>query len=198
MPRLDLGASQPLREVHHVGEGRLEREDGLPNLALAGLDLLGDRDFLLAAEEGDTAHLLEVHADGVGGFARRAFGLLRLGRLLDPLRLGGFLRLLGKRRVLDRVDLDVHVTEHRDDLIEVLGRGRFGGWFAGRRCGLGRGHRRHPCPRRMRRLGSYLFLLDALFDPLHTDALNRRHDVTARPEFMIDGLTSGSRRRSVR
>jgi len=50
----------------------------------------------------------------------------------------------------------------------------------------------------MRRLGSHLLFLDALFDPLHTDALNRRHDVTARPEFMIDGLTSGSRRRSVR
>jgi len=50
----------------------------------------------------------------------------------------------------------------------------------------------------MRRLGSHLLFLDALFDPLHTDALNRRHDVTARREFMIDGLTSGSRRRSVR
>ena len=66
----------------------VEREHGLAHLALAGLDLLGDRDLLLAGEERDAAHLLEVHADRIGGFAGSALGLLGLRRLLGPLGLG--------------------------------------------------------------------------------------------------------------
>ena len=67
--------------------GQIEREHGLAHLALAGLDLLGDRDLFLAREERDAAHLLEVHADRIGGLAGSPLGLLGLGLLLGPLRL---------------------------------------------------------------------------------------------------------------
>ena len=42
-------------------------EDVLANLLLAFLDLLGDLDLLLAAEQRDRTDLLQVHADRVGG-----------------------------------------------------------------------------------------------------------------------------------
>ena len=122
---------QPVAEVEHVLEREVEREDGLAHLALAGLDLLGDRDLLLAGEERDAAHLLEVHADRIGGLARRALGLLGLGRLLGPLGLGRPSRRSSASAVSStRLDLDVHVAEHRDDLVELFGAGRLDGCFA--------------------------------------------------------------------
>ena len=65
---------------------RSSEKTRLAHLALAGLDLLRDRDLLLAREERDAAHLLEVHAHRIGGLAGRALDLLGLGGLLDPHR----------------------------------------------------------------------------------------------------------------
>src|SRR5262249_43245212 len=123
--RLDLAVAQALGEIEHVLHRLIEREDRLAHLALARLDLLGDRDFLFAREERDAPHLLEVHAHRVGGLAGRALGLLLfpLRRLLGrPFGLDGLLRgLLGKRRLLgDGLDVDVDLAEHRDDLVDLF------------------------------------------------------------------------------
>src|SRR5581483_2042852 len=139
VPGLDLVLAELLGGVRHVLERQVEREDALAHLPLAGLDLLGDRDLLLAREEGNPAHLLEVHADGIGGLAGAPLGLLGLGLLLRPLRLDFLLGLLGERRLVDGIHLDVHVAEHRDDLVELLGRGAVAGHLTGltRLAGLG-------------------------------------------------------------
>ena len=165
VPGLDLPVTEPLGQRDHVLVRQIEGEDGLAHLALAGLDLLGDRDLLLAREQRDAAHLLEVHADGIGRLAGRALGLLRFGLLLGPLRLGGLLGLLGEARLLDRVDLDVHVAEHRDDLVDLLRRGPVGRLVAVARFGR-RAHRRHALRTRPH-LDGALLVLNSLFWPLH-------------------------------
>ncbi len=124
VPRLDLAVAEPLGEVEDVLHRLDEREDGFAHLALAGLDLLGDRDFLLASEERHAPHLLEVHADRIGGLAGCPLGrFFLLGRLLGrPLGLDGLLFLFGKRSLLgDRLDVDVDLAEHGDDLVDLLG-----------------------------------------------------------------------------
>src|SRR5262249_21858577 len=90
--RLDLAMAQLLAEREHVLEREIEREDALAHVALAGLDLLGDRDLLFPGEKRNTPHLLQVHPDRIGGLAGRALrGLLGLGLLLGPLLLGRLL-----------------------------------------------------------------------------------------------------------
>ena len=132
VPRLDLTVLQTIGETEHVLHRQVEREDRLAHLALAGLDLLRDGDFLLAREEGNAAHLLEVHPHRIGGLAGCALDLLGLGGLLGPgVGLGRLLRrILGEGRLLDALDLDVHVAEQRDDLVELFGAGRLDGCFA--------------------------------------------------------------------
>ena len=185
VPRLDLPAAELLSERQHVLERQVEREHGLAHLALAALDLLGDRDLLLAREEGHAAHLLEVHAHRVGGLAGRALGrFLGLGLLLGPLGLDRLFRLLGQRRLLDRrVDLDVHVAEHRDDLVELLGRRAVGGDLAlVARLGGGGGRPRQAGPGRLR-----LLLFDSLLLALHASPPRGELRCGAR----VDGLRQG-------
>jgi hypothetical protein len=102
----------------------VEREDGFAHLALAGLDLLGDRDLFLASEERHAAHLLEVHADRIGGLAgARSATSSRSGASSAAHSASTPSRLLRQRRSLFRggLDVDVDVAEHRDDLIDLLG-----------------------------------------------------------------------------
>src|SRR5205085_4774283 len=95
-----------------------------------GLDLLGDRDFFLAGEQRNAAHLLEVHADRVGGLAGRAVGGLFLFRRLlgGPLGLDRLLRgffAVGNRRFFgDVLHVDVDLAQHRDYLVDLLGASR--------------------------------------------------------------------------
>ena len=179
VPGLDFALAEPLRQIHHVLQGEIQREHPLPHFALAGFDLLGDRHLLLTGEEGDASHLLEVHAYGVGGLAGRPFGLLGLGLLLGPLRLGGLLGLFRERGILDRVDIDVHVAEHRDDLIELLGRRAFAVrvvWLTCFRVSRCNGEPPRPRPRVGR---ARLLLLNSLLWALHTEILGRS---ATRPE----------------
>src|SRR5262249_22964019 len=163
VPSLDLAALQAIRKAQHVLDRQVERENRLAHLALAGLDLLRDRHLLLAGEEGNAAHLLEVHPDRVGGLARRALDFLGFGGLFRPVGLGRLLgRILGERGFLDSLDLDVHVAEHRDDLVELLG----GGGFHRRVTRFFGCHRRLP-GRRPRVPDAGLLLGSSLFHALH-------------------------------
>ena len=99
----------------------------------AGLDALGDRDFALARQQFDGAHLAQIHADGIVG-ALAGLGLLDFGdgllRDLDQfvvgLVLGLFLGFLVAVGVLGLGDVDAHVREHRHDVLDLLGRGGVG------------------------------------------------------------------------
>src|SRR5678816_1292393 len=63
----DLAAAQPLADLEQLLDGDRAVEHGLQHLALAVLDALGDLDLALAGEQGDRAHLAQVHADRVAG-----------------------------------------------------------------------------------------------------------------------------------
>ena len=96
----------------------------------AGLDALGNRDFALARQQLDGAHLAQIHAHGiVGALARLALldlgdGLLRdLDQLVLGLVVGAFVLFLVAVEVVGLGNVDAHVREHRHDVLDLLGRG---------------------------------------------------------------------------
>ena len=105
-------------QLEQVADEERMAEDVLADLLLALLDLLGDFDFLLPAEQGDGADLLQVHADGIGGVLREVVALLAF--LLGPLAV--LLRnLLAQPRLGQRLDaLDVDLAQHGDDAVDLL------------------------------------------------------------------------------
>ena len=64
--RLDLAGPQTLGEAEHVAESDRQPVNAVAHFVQAALDLLGDRDFLLARQQRDAAHLLQIHAHRVG------------------------------------------------------------------------------------------------------------------------------------
>src|SRR6266498_1996438 len=118
----DLPLPEPLAEIEDLADGDRGREDRGEHLLLALLDPLRDLDLALAREQGDRAHLAQVHADGIVGLAVAGVLLLllllglvrvlllRLGRLVRELHL-----LLGAVH-----DLDVVLAEHRHHVIDLV------------------------------------------------------------------------------
>ena len=104
----------------------------------AGLDALGDGDFALAREQLHRAHLAQIHAHRIVGALGRLLGL-GLGRdfLLDLDELAGFALglLLGLlagllvvfARFLGLDDVDAHLAEHRQHVLDLLGIDLLGG-----------------------------------------------------------------------
>lgn len=95
--------------------GKTEGVDEVPDLVLSFLDALADLHFLLAGEQGDSAHLAQVHPDGV-------IQDVQVGLLKFFLFFRGFAVDLGG---VD--DFDVHAAEFDEQLVEVLGGGDFCG-----------------------------------------------------------------------
>ena len=98
----------------------------------AGLDALGDRDFALAREQLDRAHLAQIHAHGIVGALGRLFllgGGERLGLGLDDLGAGLLVVVVGGLVLLLVVvvgflgldDVDAHLVEHRIDVLDLVG-----------------------------------------------------------------------------
>ncbi len=104
----------------------------------AGLDALRDRDFALARQQLDRTHLAQIHADRIVGALAR-LGLLGLGRRLaahfDEFALGllllgllaRFLRGFLGLGLLGLDDVDAHLVEHGEDILDLVG-GDFLGW----------------------------------------------------------------------
>src|SRR6185436_9664296 len=124
-------ADRPLAGVQLVaqqddllGDERRPR-DRLDDRQLAPLDAAGDFDFAFAREEGDRAHLAQVHADGVVGLvegARREIELDLLGaftRAVDRLLVAGVF-LIG----VD--DFDARAAERVEEIVEFFRRGDLG------------------------------------------------------------------------
>ncbi len=104
----------------------------------AGLDALGNGDFALARKQLDRTHFAQIHAHGVvGALARLGFlGLGRRGaRDLDEFALALFLfgflaRLLGGflgLGLLGLDDVDAHLVEHREHVLDLVGGHLLGG-----------------------------------------------------------------------
>ncbi len=81
-------ASIALADLDHEIQRDRRAENLLLDLVFAGFDALGDFDFLLAREQLEVAHLLQVEADRVGGFAERIGGGGRASGCLFGLFLG--------------------------------------------------------------------------------------------------------------
>src|SRR6185436_17732850 len=113
----------------HVLQRQREREDGLAHLELARLDALGDDDLVHAGEQGDAAHLLEVHANRVGRVTQERRAIFALFFFLRDFRnplFVLFLFRLGKRTVLGGFNGDltvaIAVAAQRDHTADLFGR----------------------------------------------------------------------------
>ena len=115
-----IGKCQDFRD-----RGRARR-DRLDHVLQAVFDALGDFDFTFARQEFDRAHLAHVHAHRVGGAAE--FGIDGRQRglcLLDDVFISHRRRRIrhqqrfGVRRLV--VDMDAHVVDHGDDVLDLLG-----------------------------------------------------------------------------
>src|SRR5207248_1782353 len=124
-----LALLQPLADLDDLLDRDAGVEHGVEHFLLAVLDALGDLHLALAGEQGDRAHLAQVHAHRIVGFGVCVLLLLlRLflrGRLIFLLhhyrfRLG---RLrLGKLDLVGLVDDgDVVVAEHRHHVVDLVG-----------------------------------------------------------------------------
>ena len=110
--------------VMGAGHGAEAVKDFL-NFQLGIFDAFGNFHLLLAGEQGDLAHLLEIHADGVVKDVELGVGFLLFFFLLFFLFL--FFFLLGLRDFFDAVDirglddLNLDSAELADDRVEMIG-----------------------------------------------------------------------------
>ena len=107
--------------VMSAGHGAEAVKDFL-NFQLGILNAFGNFHLLLAGEQGDLAHLLEIHADGVVEDVELGVGFLLFFFLLFL-----FLLLFGFGDFFDAVDirglddLDLNSAELADDRVEMIG-----------------------------------------------------------------------------
>ena len=71
-------AAEVFAEADDLADDDGRARDGLHDAELAALDAFGDFDFALAGEQGDGAHLAQVHADGVVGLLKLTGGEVEL------------------------------------------------------------------------------------------------------------------------
>ncbi len=137
---LGLGAAVGRLEIDHVAQQDLALADlvapaddrahgqralaqGLEHGVAPGLDALGDLDLALAREQLDRAHLAQIHPHRVVGPAEvllvdRGRALLLLALALEiSLRPAGAVAAL-----VIAADAHAHLLEHRDQLVEQVGR----------------------------------------------------------------------------
>ena len=101
--------------------------DGLHDADLAALDALGDLDFALAGEQGDGAHLAQVHADGVVGLLEGAGGEVELDVVGLFAGLGLVLVALAGELGVAGEDVDALGVDGGEQVVEVVGRGDVAG-----------------------------------------------------------------------
>ena len=110
---------------HDRAGDRWRAGDRLDDRQLAALDALGDLDFAFSREEGDRAHLAQVHANGVVGLVERAWGQVEL-ELLGPLA-GAIEQLVFAVLLFGIDDFDSGAPERAEQIIELVRRRDVGG-----------------------------------------------------------------------
>ena len=97
--------------------------DGLHDAHLAALDTLGDLDLALAGEQGDGAHLAEVHADGVVGLLEGAWREIEL-YVLGLLAGFGLVLFAVAGELVAGEDVDSLGVDGSEKVIEIVGRSK--------------------------------------------------------------------------
>ncbi len=115
--------AQPRDLADHDGRAR----DCLHHAELPALDALGDLDFALAREQGDGAHLAQVHAHGVVGFFERSGRKIELYVLGLFAGLGLVLVAPSAAVVVIAAELDALGVDGGEQVVEVVGRGDVAG-----------------------------------------------------------------------
>ncbi len=115
-------AAQVFAETDDLANDDGRAGDGLHDAHLAALDALGDLDFALAGEQGNGAHLAEVHADGVVGLLEGS------GREVELYVLGlfagfGLVLFAVAGELVAGEDVDALGVDGGEKVIEVVGRG---------------------------------------------------------------------------
>ncbi len=115
-------AAQVFAEADDLANDDGRARDGLHDAELAALDALGDFDFALAGEQGDGAHLAEVHADGVVGLLKGA------GREVELYVVGlfaglGLVLVAIASEFISGEDIDALGVDGGEKVIEIVGGG---------------------------------------------------------------------------
>ena len=147
------------------------------------LDTLCDRDFARARKQVHGAHFAQINAHGIVGALRRLFGVrfcrdcvLNLDQLAPRLLFRLLALLLLLARVLGFEDIDAHLAEHREDILDLLGNDLLGGQY---RVDL---LMRHVAPL----LGVANELLHRRVRQIEQTVVNRRRGIlTLRPLFLL-------------
>ncbi len=115
-------AAEVFAEADDLANDDGRARDGLHDAELAALDALGDFDFALAGEQGNGAHLAEVHADGVVGLLEGS------GREVELYVVGlfagfGLVLVAATAALFPGEDIDALGVDGGEKVIEVVGGG---------------------------------------------------------------------------
>jgi len=126
----ELAGVDLLQDVDHEAQGVVALEDLAAEAAAGDLDPLGQLDLLVAGQEGDLAHLGQVHADRVvdpaGDLVLELLGaeVVVVGGLVDDLVVGVGVVLAAEEAGLGLLladQLDAELLERLDQGLELLG-----------------------------------------------------------------------------
>ncbi len=115
-------AAQVFAETDDLADDDGRARDGLHDAELSAFDALGDFDFALAGEQGNGAHLAEVHADGVVGLLEGS------GREVELYVVGlfaglGLVLLAVAGEFVAGEDIDALGVDGGEKVIEIVGGG---------------------------------------------------------------------------
>ena len=134
----ELAVVDLLEDIDDQGQGEVALEHLAAEPLAGDLDPLGQVDFLLAGQEGDLAHLGQIHADRVVDPPRdlvevfgRELGFLVLQRLLGEVVVGLVIEVARGEQAAFRLvlvdQLDAHFVERFEQAVDALGARRLVG-----------------------------------------------------------------------
>jgi len=115
--------NQPEMSGYELGVGmdifRGRYRESFENANLSALNALGNFNFAFAGEQGNGAHLAQIHADGVVGLFQRAGGEIKLN-IIRLLGVGIELFFRGELGVFQ--DVDSLRADHAKQVVKIVGR----------------------------------------------------------------------------
>ena len=120
----EFAAIDLLQDINRLLEGIIAFEQVATKPLASDLDFFCQRDLLFTGQQGNFAHLREIHADRIINFPGFVFGLFRFnGPCLSSTAFEENIRSGGKLFVSD--DLQAQFVERHQQIIEFFGINRF-------------------------------------------------------------------------